>query len=161
MPVQVPHLLGARALPDGSYSFEEHRPEIGKRIREGDTRLGWLGDERLMLVLNVKYREEDPLRRNLPRWEVWRTHETGDPTLAVHYVGLKIDGDQLIRQLALHDSLTHDIASEHLAARDARTDRLKREHRDENEGRADKLAWALGRDVGAPAQDGRIFATGK
>lgn len=159
MPLEVPHLLGARALPDGTFSFEEQRPELGKRIREGDGRLGWLGDDRLMLTCNVAFKDEDPQHRNLPRWEVWRTHEEGEPTLVMWYVGPKPDGDQLIRQLALHDSRTHDIAAEVLGRRDARTDRLKKESRDQFEDSADKLAWALGRDLGAPAQSGRPYAT--
>jgi hypothetical protein len=157
MPLDIPHLVAPRALPDGSVSWEEEKPDIAKRIREGDGRLNWLGDDRLNLVLNMEFARQDPLERGLPRWEVWRAHEEGDPTLVVTCVAQRIDGDQLIMQLATHDSRTRDIAGDIIAARDKRAATLAKDARDENEGVADKLAWALGKDLGSPAQSGRIF----
>lgn len=153
------HLVGARALPDGSFSFEEQRPELGARIRDGDPNIGWLGDDRLTLVLNLKWPDDDPLHRNLPRWEVWRAHEQGEPTLVAHLTGQRIDGDQLLRQLAAHDSRTHDMAAELIDARDHQREQALRDARERDAGYADKLAWAVGRDLGAPAQSGRVYPT--
>lgn len=153
------HLLAPRALPDGSISWEAQRPEIGRMVRDGDPDTGWLGDERLSLVLNTSFAADHPEVNcnGAPRWEVWRAHEQGEPSLMVWCVTHRIDGHQLCRQLALHDSRTHDIATEMLAARDKRAADLAADHRAENEAGADKLAWALGRDMSAPAQSGRVY----
>lgn len=161
MGLDIPHLVAPRTLPDGSVSWEEEKPEIAKRIREGDARLHWLGDDRLSLVLNKTFADVDAHGRGLPRWEVWRSHEQGEPTLVSSCVSQRIDGDQLIMQLAAHDSRTHDIAQDVINARNDREARLAKDHRDENEQNADKLAWALGRDLDSPAQSGRVFGTGR
>lgn len=160
MGLDVPHLIAPRELPDGSVSWEEEKPEIAKRIRDGDPRFHWLGDDRLSLVLNKTFADDDPQHRGLPRWEVWRRHEEGEPTLVIHCVTQRIDGDQLVLQLAAHDSRTRDLATEMLAAHHAKREQLAKDARDENEGHADKLAWALGKDLSAPAQSGRIFRPG-
>lgn len=159
-----PYLVAPRALPDGSVSWEEQKPEIAKRIREGDPLLAWIGDPRLTLVLNTTFATDEaeqakvrPDKRGLPRWEVWRAHEEGEPTLVVSCIAQRIDGDQLIRQLAMHDTRGRDLAQEMLDLRDAHEADLSKRHRDENEALADKLAWALGRDTGAPAQSGRVY----
>lgn len=151
--LRVPHLVSPRELPDGSVSWEEQRPELGARIRDGDGEFGWLGDDRLSLVLNKTY--EDPHGR--PRWEVWRRHEDGSSSLVVHKVGFRINGDELIEQLALHDSRTHDVAGEVLARRVKAKRDKERRFREHSEEKADKLAWALGRDLSVPAQPGRVF----
>lgn len=160
MGLAVPHshLVAPRALPDGSVSWEADKPEIAARIRDGDAEFGWLGDDRLTLVLNKTFAATDP--RRLPRWEVWRAHEEGEPTLVVSCVAQRIDGDQLVMQLAAHDSRTHDVAAELLAARDTRRDRIQRDAHDHNEDKADKFAWAIGRDLSMPAQAGRVYRPG-
>lgn len=144
---------------DGSTTWENEQPDIGQRIREGDATLGWLGDPLLELRAHPHYIDADNVDRGT-RWEVWRHHEDGEPTLVASKFG-KLNGEQLIRNLAAHDTRTHDIATELIAARDARLEALKRDAADENAGIADKLAWALGKDLGAPAQSGRVFATGR
>lgn len=161
MPLDIPHLVAPRALPDGSVSWEEEKPEIGRRLREGDGRLNWLGDDRLTLVCNKTYEDPNPRKAGWPRWEVWRAHEQGEPTLVVWCVTQRIDGDQLLMQLSQHDTRTHDIGQEILDARDARAASNASRFRDENEDIADKLAWGLGRDLGSPAQSGRVFGTGQ
>ncbi len=157
--MQTPNLVLPRSLPDGSVSWEAEKPELGRRIREGDPVLGWLGDESLELVLNIEHARTDP--NHLPRWEVWRKHPEGEPSMVAWIVRQRVDGDQLIRQLAQHDTRTVDVVGEYFKARDARAERTAKDFRAENEQNADKLAWALGKDTGAPAADGRIFATGK
>jgi hypothetical protein len=152
---RVPHLILPREKPDGTISWEEEQTAIAARIRDGDAALGWLGDDRLSLHLNVAFAREDP--RGLPRWEIWRRDEDGGAAMVTSCVRLRIDGDQLIRQLAAHDSRTHDIAAEVLARNDTRVEASKAAFREANEDRADKLAWALGRDLGIPAQDGRPY----
>lgn len=153
------HFLAPRATPDGVVSWEEHNPELAARIRDGDAALGWLGDIRLSLHLNKAY-ETDPEnpKPGTPRWEVWRDHEGTDPTFVASHVSFTMgNGDGLIRMLAAHDSRTHDIASEVLAARDRRDASKRAEFGEISNDKADKLAWALGRDLSLPAQDGKVF----
>jgi hypothetical protein len=144
-------LILPRHLPDGSISYEEARPDIGERIRDGDATLGWLGDPLLTLVCTPTFESG-----GVPRWEVWRKHPEGEPSLVASKVGT-LEADQLIRMLAAHDTRTHDVVGELLARNDARTEASKAAFREGNEERADKLAWALGRDLGIPAQDGRPY----
>lgn len=141
--------------PDGSVSWEAEAPGVADRIREGDPTLGWLGDDRLELRLNIEHARTHFTK--LPRWEVWRVHEQGEPSMVISCIAQRIDGNQLIRQLALHDSRTHDIAKEIFDERDKAKARAEQDFRDENEEKADKFAWALGRDLSSPAQDGRMF----
>lgn len=144
-------LILPRHLPDGSISYEEARPDIGQRIRDGDATLGWLGDPLLMLVCTPNFEGG-----GVPRWEVWRKHPEGEPSLVASKVGT-LEADQLIRILAAHDTRVHDVVAEVAARNGTRTEASKREFRAGNEERADKLAWALGRDLGIPAQDGRPY----
>lgn len=167
MPLDVPHLLTPRATPDGTVSWEEERPELGRLIREGDGRTGWLGDPRLSLHLNVTFaRDEDeqaklpPHKRGLPRWEVWRDHEQVDATMVGCCIAQRIDGIQLTRQLAAHDSRVHDIAQEMLDAREAHAKQSKKDLEAVTDEHGDKLAWALGKDLGLPAPSGRMFRFG-
>jgi len=152
------HLLAPRVTPDGTVSWEHETPEIAKRIRDGDSTLGWLGDDRLSLHLNVAYATESGT--GLPRWEIWRDHETVEPTLVMSRVAQRIDGDSLIRQLAAHDSRTRDMAGELIAARDMREAESRARFHDAVAEPADKLAWALGRDLDLPAQSGRVYPLG-
>lgn len=158
MSLRSPRLVAPNYTPAGTVSWEETQPELARRIRDGDPNIGWLGDDRLSLHLNLTWADPDPAKVGLPRWEVWRDHETVDPTLVAAHVSRTIgNGDSLIRMLAAHDSRTHDIAAELLAARDQRDAAEKAANRDLFEGKADKLAWALGRDLDLPAADGRMF----
>lgn len=138
---------------DGSTTWENEQPDIAKRIREGDATLGWIGDPLLELRAHPHYIDAENVDRGT-RWEVWRHHEGTEPTLVAHKFG-KLNGEQLIRNLAAHDTRTRDLATEMLAARDARREQVRRDGHDENEALADRLAWALGRDLSSPAQSGR------
>lgn len=144
--------------PDGSVSWEAEAPGIADRIRDGDPELGWLGDELLELRLNIEHARTHFTK--LPRWEVWRKHPQGEPTMVISCIAQRIDGAQLIRQLALHDSRTHDVAAEILDKRDKVQAATEQAFRDENEEKADKLAWALGRDLSEPVQSGRYYPLG-
>lgn len=158
MSLRSPRLVAPNYTPDGTVSWEETQPELARRIRDGDPNLGWLGDDRLSLHLNLTWVDPDPAKAGLPRWEVWRDHETVDPTLVASHVALRVgNGDGLVAMLAAHDSRTHDIASEVIAARDERERASKARSHEEFEHKADKLAWALARDLGEPAADGRIM----
>lgn len=163
---RVPHLLAPRATPDGTVLWEENSPEVGRRLREGDANVGWLGDDRLSLHLNLAYAHEadpaDPRAgHGIPRWEVWRDHETVAPTLVCSIVNLRIgNGDQLLRMLAAHDSRTHDMATELITARDARTAREKATFQEMSMDKGDRLAHGLGRDLGMAGQHGRVYPLG-
>jgi hypothetical protein len=155
MTVDLPHIVAPRAMPDGTVSWEEQRPDVAQRIREGDATLGWLGDPLLSLACTPDFEGT-----GVPRWEVWRNSPGCAPEPVAFKRGL-LEPDQLIRNLAAHDSRTHDLAAELLAARDQRTERVRKDGHELHEGNADKLAWALGKDLGAPAQSGRMFGTGR
>lgn len=164
--IATPQFLVPRATGDGRVQWEEHNQELGRRLREGDANLGWLGDERLSLVCNVRFASEvDPDEpesgKGVPQWEVWRDHETVAPTLVCHVVTLRIgNGDSLLRMLAAHDSRTHDIADEMFARRAAREAKQRGEFLETAEDKADKLAFGLGKDLSIPAQHGRYIPLG-
>lgn len=147
--MQTPHLIAPRELPDGTISWEEQQPDLAVRIREGDPNIGWLGDERLSLHLSPHYFDE-ALGREVPRWEVWRRHEDGTSSLVCHKLGMRPDGDALIRGLARNDSLRHDIAGEMLALRAKHEAQVAAAHLEQAEDTADKLHWALSRDLSEP-----------
>lgn len=145
----------------GTVSWEENQPDLAVRIREGDARFGWLGDPRLSLRLNLEYAHDPENKKpGLPRWEVWRNHETGTPTFVVSCVAQRVDGDKLMQMLAAADSRTHDIASEIIGRRDARDAAKKAAAIEEFEDKADKLQWALAKDLSAPMPDGRVVRLG-
>jgi hypothetical protein len=153
MSYQVPHLIAAREQPDGTFSLEEQRPELGKRIRDGDPTLGWFGDDRLSLH---GARDDD----GGVRFEVWRRHDDGTSTVVASKRGTIGTGDSLIRLLAAHDTRGRDLAAETIALRDRVKAAQRNDFMDEVEGKADKLAWALGKDLGTPAQSGKMFRLG-
>lgn len=142
-------LLLPRELPDGSVVFAdaEDSQAIGYRLRNGDATLGWPGDPALSLVRNT----------TKDRWEVWRTHEDGTKSIVGHRAGTRLPGNELILSIRDHDTRLVDVLggierqNDELAAkRDAR-------FREKTGDAGDKLAWALGRDLGEPAQDGKMF----
>lgn len=160
--LQVPHLIAPRELPDGTVSWEEQQPELARRIREGDASLGWLGDDRLSLHLNLKH-QPDPEHHpeiEVARWEVWRRHDDGNSSVVCHFVGDRPPADALIRGLARNDTRTRDLANEMIAARDAHNARVSRDFRERAEDKADKLHWALTKDLSEPAASGRVTRLG-
>ena len=66
----------------------------------------------------------------------------------------------MLRALIAADSRRGDRARALIAADDAHRRDVERRLDDQNEELADKLAWALGRDLGLPAQDGRHMPVG-
>lgn len=158
------HLLAPRQTPEGTVSWEETAPDIGRLIRDGDPTCGWLGDPLLSLHLNLAYRTDPENRKpGIPRWEVWRNHGGTEPTFVCSLVAQRLNGElarRLCSILAAHDSRIHDIADEMLAARDRTAESESDTARAEYADKADKLAWALGRDLSLPAQDGRVIRLG-
>lgn len=145
----------------GTVSWEERDPGLAARLRDGDANIGWLGDPRLSLRLNLAYADDPENKKpGLPRWEVWRNHESAPPTFVVSCVAQRVNGDQLLRMLAAGDSRTHDIAVEHLAARDRRDATKRAAAVEQYEDTADKLAWGLAKDLGTPMPDGRLVRLG-
>jgi hypothetical protein len=160
--LQTPHLIAPREKPDGTVSWEEQEPDLAERIRKGDANIGWLGDERLSLHLNLKY-QPDPDEHPeivLPRWEVWRRHDDGTSSVVCHFVGQRPSADSLIRGLARNDSRTRNIAVEMLEARGAREAREIAAFAEHCEDKADKLHFALSKDLGEPFASGRIVRLG-
>lgn len=134
-----------RELPDGTVVWDEHL-DITNRLRGGDPTLGWAGDEGLTLCRNVKE----------GRWEVWRRCEDGEARLVLTKRGQQLKFDQLLRMLGQADSRHRDVLGE-MDAHNAAVEReQQREFDDHHEAAGDKLAWALGRDLGEPMQDGRV-----
>lgn len=162
MALHTPHLIAPREKPDGTVSWEEQQPELARRIRDGDANLGWLGDERLSLHLNMTH-EPDPVNApgvTVGRWEVWRRHDDGTSSVVCHMVGDRPNADSLIRGLARNDSRTRDLAVEMIDTRAAHEAERSRRFREHAEDKADKLHWALSRDLGEPAADGRLTRMG-
>lgn len=142
-------LLLPRELPDGSivYTDDVDSQAIGYRLRNGDATLGWPGDPALALVRNTVK----------DRWEVWRHHEDGSKSIVGHRAGTRLPGNELILSIRDHDTRLVDV----LAGVERQNDELERRReqrfREQTGEAGDKLAWALGRDLDEPAQDGRVF----
>lgn len=150
------HLVAARFTPDGTIALDHEQRDVSARIRDGDPTLDWLGDDRLSLHVTPNFEGS-----GVPRFEVWRDHEGTAPTLVMHRVCQSLGtGDGLIRQLAAHDTRVHDMTAEILGARDAREAAERARFAEFAEGTADKIAFALGRDLSAPAQSGRVYRIG-
>jgi hypothetical protein len=143
-------------LPDGSVQWVEHT-NIGEKLIKGDPTLGWDGDPSLSLVLNVQHVNDDG---TTGRWEVWQRLADGTALLILARDGTRMPGPELIRQMVELDTRRVDVAevvAKHNAKVDA--DRQKDfEARLDDVG--DKLAFALGRDLGVPAQSGRPYPVG-
>ena len=84
----------------------------------------------------------------------------GKDTLVCTREGERLPGNDLIRALIAADSRRHDRLAQLLAADDAHRQAVNSRNDAMIEDRADKLAWALGRDLNMPAQDGRVIPLG-
>lgn len=149
-------LLLAKQTPDGSFEWTENI-DINRRLREGDATLGWDGDPSLTCVMNLTYEQDG---KRVGRVEVWQRFGENDARIILSRVGTRVPSDALIRKLVEHDTHHVDVR----AAVDAHNEKLEadrwNEFSDYVEDGADKLAWALGKDLGEPAQDGRPFRPG-
>lgn len=143
-------LIVPAELADGRVVWGAHEADLSDRLCNGDPTLGWEGDPALKLVRNVV--EE--------RWEVWRTAPTGEDTLICTRAGARFPGNDLIVALVKADSRRHDRARQIMADQAARDERRRKDYDDASEDRADRLAFALGRDLGMPAQHGRTYKLG-
>lgn len=145
-------LLRPREFPDGTVTLAGEAP-IDRKLREGDPTLGWEGDPTLQLALNTL----------TGRWEVWRRSDLGGEAVRICSAPQKggtLPGDELIRLLVNIDSRRTNVVEQidqHNRALDDSRHAALREHIGAV---ADKLAWALGRDLGEPAQDGRLYSLG-
>lgn len=141
------HLIAPNRLPDGSVVWNDTGGDVGvvvTMLREYD--------ERLHLVRN----------NTAGQWEVWRQCEDETPRRICSRKGVHVpDGPRLINFIAKHDTRRgwDPIAGldAELAAEQAEKDRRFDEHAED---KADKLAFALGKDLGEPAQDGRLYTLG-
>lgn len=142
-------LLEARALPDGTFEYLDATGTVD-RLQQGDATLGWAGDENLSLCVDTKadewvvyYRGPDGVNRPCMRRK--------------HIPGEGVPTTSLIRAIVAHDTRHIDVVAQvdkaDLAAAKVRDDRFH----DRTGDAADKLAFALGRDLDIPAQDGRVY----
>ena len=141
-------LLRPRELPDGRVSMEGEA-EIDRLLREGDPTCGWHGDATLSLWYNAINH----------KWEVWRRGDLdGTATFVCSATGDKLPGKSLLRALAAHDTRHHDVVAE-LDKHNAMVARQQEaDFHAKIDDLSDKLAWALGKDLGEPAQDGRLYS---
>lgn len=142
-------LVAARALPDGSFEVTDQRDAID-RLRNGDATLGWSGDPNLGLVLNTVEQ----------RWEVWYHCADGVDRLAMHRPhepGQGLPIVSLIRAIVKHDTRHIDVVGEAEAANVKLAADRQARFRERTGDAGDRLAFALGRDLDMPAQDGRVY----
>jgi hypothetical protein len=146
-------ILAARALPDGRYEYAE-TSRIIEKLRDGEPTLGWEGDPHLSLVLNA----------SVGVWELWRrnpdNHDAPPLKIATCPNKGKMPGDELIRALISWDTRRHNrldqIDAENAAIQKARDDTFH----EEMQAAGDKLHWALSKDLGIPAVDGKLYGLG-
>jgi hypothetical protein len=151
-------LLLARQLPNGAFEWREN-VDINRRLREGDATLGWTGDESLSLVMNLAWTDPaDGVTKG--RVEVWQRLSDTEQRILIWRRGTRVAGDELIRELVAHDTRYHDVGAEVLAHNAAVEKQRDDEFGEFVEDNADRLAWALGKDLGEPAQDGRPYRPG-
>lgn len=152
--VEPDRLVIPREDHAGRVVWQTHEAEISHRLRFGDPALGWEGDPELKLVRRLATDDEPA------RWEVWRTAPDGTDTLVTTRGGDRFPGNDLIVALVRADSRRHDRLAQIMASQEAQRRRVEADRKAENLDRADKLAWALGKDLGMPAQSGRPFTLG-
>lgn len=142
-----PHLIAPSQVGDGRMVWQETTGDVATVI---DALRAY--DPRLSLVRNVA----DDL------WEVWRMCEDEVPRRIASRPGARFPhGPSLVRFIAEHDTRRgFDPVADVQAHNDAVDAAKLARDDDRNEAAADKLAWALGRDLDMPAQDGRIFTLG-
>lgn len=141
---QTEGLIGARALPDGSFEAVATAGDVAdcsQKLRAYD--------ERLSLVRNVLEK----------RWEVWRLCEDGESRRVGQLKQDRVpNGDRLLADLMAHDTRCgYDPVAETLAHNNKIDKAIRDRHDDELGEAGDKLAFALGRDLDEPAQDGRLY----
>lgn len=136
-----------RQLPDGSYTFKEHRSATGlvEALKEYDPRLS--------LVINTK---DD-------RWELWRLGEDNK----ARRIGTLPDrhripsATHLIAQLKAHDTrLGYDPVEDMIATEAADERRRDRDFGDYLEDRGDRLHHALANDLSSHAPAARPIPLG-
>lgn len=143
-------LVVPRRLANGRVVFADAEAEISDRLRNGDPTLGWEGDPALKLVRNIE----------AGRWEVWRTAPDRTDVLVCTRAGDRFPGRDLIAALVKADSRRHDRIAQIEAKLAAEVAEAQREDDEWSTHVADKFAFALGRDLGMPAQHGRPYALG-
>lgn len=145
--LETAHLIAPSSLPDGSVVWNETGGDVGlvvTMLREYDPRLS--------LVRN----------NSAGQWEVWRQCEDEVARHICSRKGTHVpNGPALINFLASHDTRRGfdpiaDVEAANVAAQAAQD----REFDEHAEDKADKLAFALGRDLGEPMQDGRLIRLG-
>lgn len=157
--VRRDYLVAPSELPDGTVSWEEQRPSLAQRVRDGDATYGWAGDPRLSLCMNLTYVAETGDYKG-PAWEVWRRHEDGTASLVMRKKGARIDDGTLLRLLAEHDTWHVDVALRLGRERQAASNAADAAFGDECEDKADRLAHALAQDLSIPAPDGKLYPLG-
>lgn len=140
------HLIAPRQLPDGNILWEETGGDVGETV----ARLRAY-DPRCSLELRPPH-----------EWLITRLCEDGERRVVGRRVSERVPhGDRLVAELASHDTRR---GYDPIADVDAHNDKIDASNAqklsDETEGHADHLAWALGRDLSEPAQDGRLYALG-
>lgn len=145
--LHTPHLIAPSQVGDGRMVWQETSGDVASVV---DQLRAY--DDRLSLVRNLAENQ----------WEVWRSCEDGEPRRVASRKGTQVPhGPSLIRFLAEHDTRRGFDPIADLEKHNAAVDRARDSDLDARfEESADKLAWAIGRDLGMPAQDGRIFTPG-
>lgn len=147
MPIDTPHLIAPRALPDGRVAWAETQGDVGAvvtMLREYDPRCSLVRDN----AAN--------------QWEVWRQCEDEEPRRLCSRPGEHVpNGPHLIAHLAKHDTRRGFDPIKDVDAANAAINAERDRHFDElAEDKADRLAHALAKDLDEPMPDGKMIRLG-